>query len=89
MLKRDREDELIFRSGQLKNRISGAFRWFGLGSLLLAVTLFGAVSANGETASSGWQVIFLGTGFMGTLCIFFGLVILALNMHHLTRGGQS
>ena len=71
----------------LKERVTSAFRWFGLGSLFLAVTLFGAVSANGATAVPAWQALFLVTGLLGSLCIFFGLVILALNMHHLWRGG--
>ena len=72
----------------LKERITSAFRWFGFGALFLAVTLFGAVSASDETVYQNWRTIFLATGLVGSLCIFFGLVILALNIHHLWRGGK-
>ncbi|MEK7460609.1 MAG: hypothetical protein AAB647_00130 [Patescibacteria group bacterium] len=79
---------MIFTPVRLKERVTAAFRWFGLGSLLLAVTLLGSVSANGETAQPTWQSLFLVTGLIGSLCIFFGLLILAFNMHHLWRGGE-
>lgn len=72
----------------LKERLTMAFRWFGFGGLFLMVSLFGAVSASEPVLFEQWRAIFLATGLVGSLCIFFGLVILALNMHHLWKGGK-
>ena len=72
----------------LKERLATSFRWFGFGALFLMVTLFGSVSASEPTVFREWRVIFLATGLVGSLCILFGLIILALNMHHLWRGGE-
>ena len=78
----------MFSQLSLKDRVTTAFRWFGFGSLFLTVSLFGAVSASDEVIFKEWRAIFLATGLIGSLCIFFGLIILALNMHHLWRGGK-
>jgi hypothetical protein len=78
----------MIQTMSLKERFTSAFRWFGFGILFLGVALFGAVSASDEVVYQNWRAIFLATGLVGSLCIFSGLVILALNMHHLWKGGK-
>ncbi len=67
-------------------QIISAFRWFGLGSLLLAVVLFGSVGADSLVQTPRWQTLMLSLGTTGVIFIVAGMLILLMNVHRLQKG---
>lgn len=69
-----------------RQKLKGVFRWFGLGSFILGLTLFGSVQADAIGQPQEWRLVFLVLGGIGSLCILIGLGILLINIPHLWRG---
>ncbi len=73
-------------SAPVRTRLSRVFQWFGLGGLMLALNLFGSVSAGTVAPFSGVHTFFYALGGIGVVCVLIGFLILLVNMPHLWKG---
>lgn len=70
----------------IRTRLTAVFEWFGLGGFLLALTLFGSVSASTVSSIPRWHAVFFALGGLGSLCVLVGFLILLVNIPHLWKG---
>lgn len=72
----------------MRQRIRQSFQWLGGGALLLAMSLFGRVSADTAVTDDRWQLGLLGLSALGVLAIIVGLVLFLINIQKLRNGGN-